>query len=370
MTGITNTLKEAAELLLNQEAPAVNIGSAALEKEYRAADGVSQSILKNLPDSLKEQEDKDPTSPMKIGSYVDSLLFRGQEATDEAFHVSIMKPPTESVFNVLKTLDARGVDIATISPEKLNEEILIACDENGYRTGNKPETRIKYIATDIDYLAEIAKSHSHTVLSPEEFVTGNTVANSLRDHEYTKKNFEPPAQQGVKVFYQWPVFAEITADGETYKVKGLLDMLAVNWNQKSILIKDLKTMNGNVLGFQYQAKKFGYHIQASLYHTIVSAIFGEDFKVKFGFIVESTTNTGTPVEYSVSSDYLDMGFRGKPASFGLNGDQIRAAEPGLVDYLRHYKYYTENNTTVHPAIAGNEGLLSLTSDFDNYEYYY
>jgi len=351
---MSKAVELAIEDLLNPVGPRFNVGLYALEQEYRAMDGISQSELKRVVQQ-KTATDKE-SSAMRIGSYVDSMLFRGQEETDKLFYVDTVDPPSDSILAVLEYLSDKWPNM-DIVPVRDNALILDACNQTEYATKWKDQTRVDKIVPHLDYLKTLEKKKTHTVLSPEEYFTANSVIQSLQQHERTAEyfNFDEDRESldGIRVFMQWPVEAVIVDHKKDmpFNCKGLLDIIVVDYKNEEIAIIDLKTMSGRVIDFQYQSKKYRYDIQAAMYMSIVGAIFkevyGDKWDMEYQFIVESTTSPGFPALFKTTEKYIMQGIEGAmPVISPETGRMLAPAVAGLNEYLWIYESYM--NSEDHP----------------------
>lgn len=359
--------------LLNSVGPRFNVGLYALEQEYRAMDGISQSELKRVVQQKTATEKE--SSAMRIGSYVDSFLFRGQERTEQVFYVDTVEPPSDSILAVLEYLSDKWPDM-DIVPVRDNALILDACNQTEYAPKWKDQTRVDKIVPHLDYLKTLQMKKTHTVLSPEEYFTANGVIQSLQEHERTAEyfNFDEDRESldGVRVFMQWPVEAVIVDHKKDmpFNCKGLLDIIVVDHKQQEITIIDLKTMSGRVIDFQYQARRYRYDIQAAMYSSIVGAIFKEAFGnkwvVNYHFIVESTTSPGSPAVFKTTEKYIIQAIEGAMPVLSDSGRMLAPAVAGLNEYLWIYESYM--NSEEHPMYQQwEDGSLLLCAN--NLTYY-
>lgn len=74
-----------------------------------------------------------------------------------------------------------------------------------------------------------------------------------------------------------------------FGIKGIIDNLVINHEQKIIYINDLKTSGKDLKDFKESIEYWNYWLQAAMYHTIVEKVYDvfvqQGYKIEFRFIV-------------------------------------------------------------------------------------
>jgi hypothetical protein len=384
---------------------------------YFESDALRQSTLKKLikgMDSfLTSQVDDDPkrlhyseNNSFIIGSGVDVKLTGefGQYEKDN-FVSRMENKPSDVEMSIIRnvfhtvvedtspvTIEREGVEnIGTLSDHR--GSILSSCDELGWQSRWKDETRInKIIEVGTLYFEDLKKSFGKQILSVEEDTIINEIAMSLTTNPRTAMLFDRETlagQQNVDVYYQLPIYFEYKG----VQCKALLDMLWVvkDDNNRIISVKpiDLKTTVGDTLYFPTKVKTFRYDIQAAWYTLAVTYWLKEhgvfdDIEIKpFEFVVESNTLPGRPLIFRCTEAVLDIGKLGRKEVYiernePLDNEPVENNElviagintrtekytfikelKGYDELLDDYLYYEENNWQEEKVVKENNGVLEF-----------
>ncbi len=346
---------------------AVIIGSKEQVENYFAEEKASQSELKNLREGLSSFLAKDakrkkdiaegkPTPDyFLIGSGVDVILTGEEGQFEEEFYVSdVQNMPSDKekmiVESVFKDL---GEVAASIDFEDCVDAILAAADEFNWQSKWKDATRIdKIIKVGTEYFEDLCNAGGKTVISPEIRMKIDSIVHSLKTNLRTAEYFDRDIQEtlpNVDFYYQLPIYF----DYEGLECKALLDMVVVEKDEedkiKAIHPIDLKTMSGDTLTFSQNLKKHRYDIQAAWYTLALTKYFKCAFIEisPFLFIVESTTNPGTPLVYKLTRDTVILAKMGRPSTIvetevGTARQLVLPEIKGFDSLVKEYLYYQEN----------------------------
>jgi len=343
-------------------------------KEYYDNPAISQSRLKillgepsyfNVPEeqTLYFQEKEHFT----IGSAVDCILTQGEKVFEDFYHVSsVENKPSDTiksilhqVFDSVKTLFGENVGNIT----NYADIVLRCCNEHKYQSNWGDSTRINKICESWEYWEDLKKSQNKTVLSLEEYAIVTKVVQSLQENIHTSKYFSE--EGNVEILNQLPIYFKY----EDIDCKALLDRVIINHDNKTIQPIDIKTTGESTFYFHKKIKKFGYYIQASWYtealkHWVSDKKFSGYRILPFKFIVESTSNVGTPLIYTCSENLLKIGKEGRSAinligvteEYEVSNITYEAIK-GFDELIALYKYYLENGFEVHKKIKENNSEL-------------
>jgi hypothetical protein len=336
------------------ESPAVN------QSSLKDLEGGLGGFLAKIAKKAKDKEENKPTPEyFLVGGAVDTILTGEEGEFEKQFYVSnLTKKPSEvemaivtAVFDEMVAADV----IDQVGFEDCYDSIIIAADEvmndgkKGWQNNWKTETRFaKLVTAGTEYFEDLKKSIGKKILDSETRMKIDRVSTSLRNNDRTAKYFDRGTQaqfENIDFYYQLPIYF-------SYKgvdCKALMDLVVVHKDDKGNIIKiepiDLKTMSGNTLDFVSKIKQHRYDIQAAWYtqaiiqHFNVSATIVELFK----FVVESTTNVGTPLVFKVTPELLAHGQTGSPAGVfkaTTGGRELHYPQKkGFVQLMEDYIYY-------------------------------
>lgn len=92
-------------------------------------------------------------------------------------------------------------------------------------------------------------------------------------------------------------------------IRGKLDFLAIDDENKRALIVDLKTTSdASAAAFKNDAARYDYHIQAAIYDWLFRARFGEEYDVRFRFVCVEKGGNNPVAQYELSEDFMRLGF--------------------------------------------------------------
>jgi len=348
---------------------AIIIGKQSEIQDYFDSDDVNQSSLKDLAGGLdgylaaiaKKRKDKEENKPAPdyflIGGAVDTLLTGEEGEFEKQYYVSTLeKKPSDAEMAIITSVfdEMVGADVIDqISFEDCYDAILAAADEFDWQRRWKEETRVtKLIEVGTDYFEDLKSSLGMKILTVEMKNRIDSIVMSLTTNSRTKKYFdkELQAQQtNMDFYYQLPIY--FTYEGVA--CKALMDLVVVHKDDNGAIIKiepiDLKTMSGNTLQFIGKVKQHRYDIQAAWYVYALEQYFGchPDTIEPFKFIVESTTNVGTPLVFKISKETLLHGQYGAPeGTFKAENGQRALFYPEVKGYkqlMEDYMYYSERD---------------------------
>lgn len=334
-------------------------------EEYRQSSALGQSQLKKLlvgmDEFLKEDTEKQ-SLPMIIGSAVDTILTGNEEDFDNLFHVTSFSKPSDLVASIIETVynrvNDKNSDLESNIP--LLEEAII---DFNYQNNWKMETKVNKLLEFSGYYQELQLSENKTVLSEEQKTLVDNIVDSLRTNPVTSKYFSRLPTNNVDVYLQLPIYW----DYRDVHCKSLLDIVFVykdnEGNIDHITPIDLKTYSGRTVDFLNAVKLRRYDIQAASYTLAVAKYFNV-FPSKvdnFLFVVESTTDIGHPVVFTVSPELLEVGLYGLPEVW-YEGRLLRQQILGYDQLISLYKYYEQQGWQEEKIIYENAGHLVLQWD--------
>jgi len=364
---------------------AIIIASQEQIDDYFERPEVNQSSLKDLKDGLdsfmaslaKKRKDKEENKPTPdyflIGGAVDTILTGEEGEFEQQYYVSALeKKPSEVEISIIDSvfheISSNNL-LDQVNFEDSYDSILAAANEVGWQRNWKDDTRVnKLILAGADYYEDLKKSFGLKIITSEMKNKIDMIAQSLKNNPRTKKYFDrelQAQQEFMDFYYQLPIY--FTYNG--IECKALMDLVVVHKDENGNIIKiepiDLKTMSGNTLQFISKIKQHRYDIQAAWYTKALSEYFGchPDTIEPFKFVVESTTNIGTPLVFEISKETLEHGEKGSPAGMFNSEDGGRQLYyprvKGYEQLMKEYIYYSEQGFRQDVILVENPEVISI-----------
>ena len=329
---------------------------------YFNSERINQSLLKDIlkrgakaltPKQMKESK------AFKFGNLVDFALTSGRNIREEyLIRDNIDLSPSElKIFNNLAERN--------IKPDRVGEKTLLkAMDIVGYQKNWGNSTRIKKVMPVIKKkYKDFFESFDKKIISEEEFEHLTNTLTELSKIPALEKVFNPVEDKNIQHFFQLPLYFTL----DDIQMKALLDKLELHFDEEGritqAVIIDLKTMEGQVENFYVNVKKFRYDFQLAFYGLAVKdllkkANLAPNFKIKYAFVVVSSSTPGNAVFYTVPDEIIENAFNGKDRE---NKKRLE----GIKDAISLYKYYKENSKIrVSREIKENDYKIDLTI-YDN-----
>lgn len=354
-------------------------------EDYFESSDINQSTLKDLAGGLdgflaslaKKRKDKEENKPTPeyflIGGAVDTILTGEEGEFERQYYVSTLeKKPSEVEISIIDSvfteLIHNDVDINTIEFSDCADAIIAAADEFNWQSRWKTETRYsKLVIAGQDYFEDLKRSVGMKILTSEMKNKIDTIVASLKNNIRTKKYFdrtEQSEQENIDFYYQLPIYFKYKG----LDCKALMDLCVVYKDSQGNVTKiepiDLKTMSGNTLQFIGKVKQHRYDIQAAWYVKALTEYFNCTPKViePFKFIVESTTNIGSPLVYKISTGTLIHGRIGSPKGTFISDDGLRQLNypevKGYQQLIEDYIYYDKIDFK-EDKILENRGIIEI-----------
>lgn len=329
---------------------------------YRIHPAINQSFLKTIywnPGVSKFVDDKyAPKHYFSIGGAVDCLLTTNEFYNK--YYVSLTATPSDSLIKIVNYLLINELDW-------VDENLLAARDALELFTTYTSDGALKTIGKAKGYYDERLANRHKVALSQLQMDVVEAIIHSFKTNARTKKYFTPP-QEGVEHYHQLQVYFEHGG----VPLKGMLDLVVVDFNKRTVEPFDIKTTGKAVRAFSTSVQPFGYHIQAVQYSLGLQygaegkAVFkiGNEvldlniigFEIKdFKFIVQTTDpryllngNVSQPQIFQLDPALLVEGRFGKIAQMPPHNcdmspsttvnDVLMVKNPGLEQMLDAYKF--------------------------------
>ena len=306
-----------------------------------------------------------------IGDGVDCQLTRPITEYAEKFHVSnVENKPSDTIKSIVNQVfdETKRLNILIENVGDMRNYfpyIIDACNDHNYQSNWKEETRISKILEAHEYWEDLKAGEGKTILSAEEDSLISQIVMSIKTNDVTRPYFE--GGYDVEILYQVPIFFTISE----VDCKGLLDMIRINHITKTIEPIDIKTLGDNTLNFPKALRQRRYDIQGAFYTEGLRQTYPGYTILPFKFIVESTTNPGTPLVYTMDTQLLETGKYGRSGIKlkGISQDSLMQVYYGRIENIKgylqlieEYKWYLENGFEKHINIVNAQGEFTVNWD--------
>ena len=242
------------------------------EETYRNDPSLSYSTLATYERSgfngLSSLFDKKETGSLTFGSAVDAIITGGEEEFNSKFIVAEFPSISDPLVKIVKqcfSLYSTSYSNITDIPDK---NILIIAQNNNYQNNWKPETRVKVIKEKCnEYYQLLYLAEGKTILDNDTYTDVLNAVKALKESPATEKYFcmDNPFDDSLEHLYQLKFKA--TLNGIDYRC--MADLIIVDYKNKVIYPKDLKTSSHYEWDFYKSFIQWDYQIQARLYWRII-----------------------------------------------------------------------------------------------------
>jgi len=309
-----------------------------------------QVFLAEAEEAIHAEKSYEEKTHFILGSALDCKLTEGEDIFNQKYYHSILqrKPADKPAAIVRMVYDAaikkevedeeiRGDEGWKVSNilrdqenliyEAMNTVQLPADKVPGYYMNNaksiaedtRMDNRLLKDGLCQAYWEDLLSARGKQVLSDEQYNCINDMYMSLTTHPFTKDLFKDG--EDIDILYQYPIYWEEEIGDDLVLCKILVDTIRILHNVEYIIPFDIKTFGNYVTRFNTEMHSRRYDLQGSFYtHGIkkdlanISRLIGKDvtnYKIaNFGFVVESTLLSGTPLKYIMSDSLLYIGEHG------------------------------------------------------------
>ena len=264
---------------------------------------------------------EETTSPSLINGKVIHALLLSENIFNELFIISPDNLPTGNNKLVIDRVFAHHIELLSNGGEKteLNEysnailDILV--DIKLHQSLKTDQQRIDKIITEenINYWTFLNSRNGRQLIDLETYYYCLNATKMVRESPELVKLMG----LGVSSFDNITVLNECPLEKNKeekypFGLKGILDNIVVNHDEKIIYINDLKTTSKNLSNFHESIEIYSYWLQAIIYIILVyenftSLILDEKYEVKFHFIVidKYFMAYAFPLSLSTQNQWLD-----------------------------------------------------------------
>ena len=324
-----------------------------ITRNYYSDPAYNYSLLKAMDSSQFDalnmlNGDRKKTTALRKGGIIDTLLTGTQEEFFNTYKVFPGKFPADKA----KLFCDSYIQLYNNSNEDLtvgsvNEELIMkARDESGF---DKRLTKAKVIEKYNEFLPYIAAScdpinSGKELISISDYNNAKTIALNLQSDPIC--GYYLSNSINTQIFYQVPIFGKYEHDGYLYEIKGLLDILLVDYQHKIIIPVDVKTYSDNFVANYYYYK---YYLQAELYsyltrNFLLPEEYAEYTMGNFTFIaINKITQIADRFIHAPNSFELDTIWDGG----NLNKNEYRSFTKGINNLLKELNWHIKNNRWDH-----------------------
>lgn len=361
------------------------------EQEYRDLDYPSYSMLSSI---AKQGIDvmfgvKNNSINLKFGSLVDDLCFMPNEYVLSKYYCGqAIKTPTSNVKKIVDIVlegvgkpESFGVSTGSFIKKKkkpaktshnledYEDAIINAAKVIGvYKNYTREKTISTVVDAGKDYFRDVLASKGKVLIKPEMWDKAFETANTLATHPFSSKYFNEG--DNWELFFQYKFKATVNG----IETKGMLDVVAVDHENKIIYPVDLKTG-------ELQTEKFGdvflmynYYIQAGLYKEALRQIAASDPDLKdytvadFEFVYISKENIYKPIVWVVPEEIHQASLNGFTDRYGYKNQGVY----GLLkkyDDCKHGRYcnYTKEVYENEGRIMFDKSIIREENEFEKSE---
>lgn len=344
----------------------------AKEKQYRANDALNYSSIKDFDEHgplefykryiAKEREAKKETEALDMGNLVDCLLTV-PDTFDNRFFIytpndSVKgqnKELVEEMFKIAKSAYNQDTDQIDMGFEEMFRSAFesVQLDKNtGEQVKFKGKTWESILSTFQDgpmenYFQELLANVNKRGVSKTQVDMAEAIVNSILSVPVIHNVYN---RMDVELHNQFPLYFEYKG----FKMKGLIDTLHINHEEKWIQEFDLKT-SWSTLNFSYNRVANRYYLQEAVYNKGLSLIY-PDYTIRpRKYIIADSKNHIRPYLAATTQEHLAQGFNG----FKTVGGRVYK---GLDELLDEMQWHFENsiwNTTMNIHRNSDEIVLDL-----------
>ena len=285
---------------------------------------------------------------IKVGSLTDDWLF-SRDKFDDIYYIYDGTKPTATLGKLVDIILKNYTTIPTL------EEVTKIVNRNEYWKRSKGEVALaKYDIPEFwDYLSAQFNITGKTIVTTAQVDLAKDLANVLQNHEHSAYMFSDVYERINQYKF------ELTY--KNVKFRGIIDMVMIDHEHKTIRLVDLKTGQAVSDEFLKSFLKYRYYFQESIYMKAVQQIKKDlnikDYKVlPFQFLYIGRTEQ-VPIIFDITQKWHDAALKGFVSNGGY---RYKGLDETLDEIKWHFKNkefrYTKN-------ISEGKGIIDLNDEF-------
>lgn len=257
-------------------------------------------------------------TPSLLNGKVIHALLLSTDVFNDMFIISPDNLPTGNTKTVIDRIYNHSLELAD-SRTKLedyeNAIVDVLLDMNLHQSLKTDKQRIEKIITpqSINYWEFLKKKGNKELIDQSTYDYCNTAANQVKDDEKLVKllGFNVTQFDNIEVYNEYEVKHDMTSF--SFGLKGIIDNLVINHDEKVIYINDIKTSSKDLINFTESIEYYSYWMQAAIYTIICylkysNLIVVKNYSVKFHFIVidQNFLTYAFPVSNTTIEKWIDQ----------------------------------------------------------------
>mgnify|MGYP001016240697 CR=1 FL=1 len=301
-----------------------------LFEEYKRIEAINAHILKTvknpreLYDTLHNPGKFVVTGFIIVGDAVDCLITSPTTFKNRFIINLNVETPTDTLVKIINNTIATINTLSTFNSETvLNDDEIVdilvkESIKSNYQGKWTMPTRVTNIRESCLAYTKVllkAKAENKLIIDKESF------QNIKKSYRLFRTDADPNIQKEYKegdrqVHYQYYIKWFVNVEGEEKECKSLIDILEINFAQKTIRVNDLKVTAISALSFHYDIVSNDHILQAAFYYDAVQYMIEhypefEGFtQLEPRFIVVSYTSNQV-IHYVFPEALIDVGRLGK-----------------------------------------------------------
>jgi len=302
---------------------------------------------KNGPRALIERQRLEGEG-INVGSITDDWLFN-RENFDNIYYVFNGEKPTATLGKLVNII----LKNYTKLPSK--EVVLNIIERNNFWKRSKEETLLANFDTPEfwSYLAAQFQGSTKTLVTTSELELGKELAEILITHEYSKDIFSDRYERINQYKFNLTY--------KNIKFRGVIDMVLIDHEFKTIRLVDLKTGAGPSSEFLTSFLRYRYYFQEAIYMKAIDIVKKElnieEYQVlPFQFLYIGRSER-VPITFDVTQKWHEAAINGFTSDGGYH---YKGLDSTLDDIIWHFK---NKEFTFSRDISENHGKIDLNDKF-------
>lgn len=236
-----------------------------------------------------EDEREEKLEPHLIEGKLVHLLILEEENLLKNFVVSPSKTPTDNVAKLLFHIHINLDDDA--SDNLADHKALILqtlIDRNLYQSYKEDSKRLEKVLTyeSVEYFKYLRNSKGKDVVDQDTYDKCKNYAEILKSSPGVMDLLRI-GESGFNLSSESEIMMTTKLEEYSFNIRGFIDNLVVDHNNKKIVINDIKTTGKTVKEFKDTVTYYNYDLQAGMYSYMAIASLPEysSYEVEFNFIV-------------------------------------------------------------------------------------
>lgn len=285
---------------------------------------------------------------INIGSITDDWLF-SRDKFDDIYYIYDGEKPTATLGKLVDIILKNYITIPTL------EEVTTIVKNNDFWKRSKDEVALaKYNIPEFwDYLSAQYNVTGKTIVTTSQVNLGKDLAEVLRNHNHSaymfSEQYERLDQYKFKITYK------------NIKFRGIIDMVLIDHENKTIRLVDLKTGQPQSSEFVTSLIKFKYYFQEAIYMKAIGQIKEElnitDYtELPFQFLYIGRSEQ-MPLVYTVTEKWHQAALKGFTTSGGYRYKGLDETLDEIVWHFKNKEFVLTKN------VSENKGIIDLNDEF-------